>query len=217
LVGLIGAQPPSWQPSFAVLEQDRVEAAADLPDLRAPYAMLHPGASEESRRWPADRFVQVGNALAAQGLQIVVTGVEYERALVERIAAELERPAIPAVGRLSIGGLAALLKDAALVVSNDTGPMHLANAVGTPNVAIFWCGNYMNWAHFNQRGHRPLRSWTVTCPLCGADMAPDEKPDTGCDHNARLVDGVTVEQVLTEAFDLLAYHAALPASAANRT
>lgn len=205
LVRLAGAQPNQYEPRLPVTEADRAEVRQRLPELRQPYAVMHPGASDERRRWPTERFAQVGDALAEQGLKVVVTGTQHERDIVNAVIAGMKHPTVNACERLSIGGLAALLEAATIVISNDTGPMHLANAVGTPNVGIFWFGNAFNWAHPGRSKHRPLLSWTKHCPLCGQDMSVMDPPHDRCQHDTCFVDGVTVEEVLEAAFDLLAY------------
>jgi len=207
LVRLIGAEPCSVSPSLELTERDYADLRAALPDLPRPYIVIHPGANDVKRRWPAERFAQVADRLAQEGYEIIVTGDELERALVGAVVGGMQHPAINAFGKLSVGGLAALLAGASLVVANDTGPMHLANALDVPNVAIFWAGNYMNWAHFGRSRHRPLASWITHCPLCGGDMTRSTPPATDCDHQVCFVAGVTVEEVLAAAFDLLAYPA----------
>lgn len=205
LVKLVGAQPCSYEPRLAVTEHDRAEVRHKLPELGLPFAVLHPGASDARRCWPSDRFAQVGDTLAERGFYIVVTGTQHERSIVDSVISKMRWPAINACERLSIGGLAALLQSAAIMISNDTGPMHVANAVGTPNVGIFWWGNAFNWGHPGRTKHRPLMSWTRHCPLCGQDMSIIDPPRDRCQHDTCFVAEVSVEEVLEAAFDLLAY------------
>src|SRR5205807_1381925 len=80
------------------------------------------------------------------------------------------------VDALPLGGFAALLARAAVVVSNDTGPVHLAEAVGAPTVGLYWVGNLINGAPVDRARHRPLISWTIHCPECGEDCTRDLYP-----------------------------------------
>src|SRR5439155_11441481 len=126
VVGLVGAPPVTYRPRLALTDDDRKAAAAVVPDQARPLVALHPGATDDRRRWPADRFSAVGDALDAD---ILITGTGAERALVEQVAEGMRRPARTLVDALSLGGLAALYERCAVVISNDTGPVHVAGAV----------------------------------------------------------------------------------------
>ncbi len=109
--------------------------------------------------------------------------------------------------RLSIGGLAGLLSRCALVVSNDSGPLHVAAAVGAPTVGIYWCGNAINAAPPTRSRHRPLLSWTVHCPECGTDCSTAGhplRPGDGCTHRPSFLAQIPVREVAEEVVDLLA-------------
>ncbi|MEV0379269.1 glycosyltransferase family 9 protein [Nonomuraea sp. NPDC050643] len=103
---------------------------------------------------------------------------------------------------LGIGALAALYERCDLVIANDTGPRHLAAAVGTPTVAVYWCGNLINAGPLSRTAHRPLISWTTACPRCGASgVAPDAER---CPHDVSWVGDVSVDMVAEQAEELLA-------------
>jgi ADP-heptose:LPS heptosyltransferase len=105
-------------------------------DPGGPYAVVLPGASCPARRWPAERFRAVAAHLAGQGLPVAVTGPAGERDLVAAVAADT--PGVVALaGAFDVPDLAALLSGAAVAVTNNSGGMHLADAVGTPVVALF--------------------------------------------------------------------------------
>ena len=99
-----------------------------------PYVVLHPGASVPARAWPAESCAEAVEALADAGHRVVVTGGPGERALTARVAG---RRGIDLGGVTSLAGTAALLDGAAAVVVGNTGPAHLAAAVGTPVVSLF--------------------------------------------------------------------------------
>lgn len=89
-------------------------------------------------QWPVDSFANVGDALgAAYAATIVLTGTNAERTTLDKIAARMRSPHANLAGATTLRGLAALLENAALVVALDSGPMHIAAAVGTPTVGIF--------------------------------------------------------------------------------
>jgi ADP-heptose:LPS heptosyltransferase len=101
-------------------------------------------------------------------------------------------------GALSIGGLAALLSRCKVVVSNDSGPLHLAGAVGASTVGIYWAGNLINAGTLMRTRHRPHLSWQMECPLCGRNTMYDV-----CEHRPSFVDKVRPEEVIASALELL--------------
>lgn len=199
LVARVGARPTSLAPHLAVTESDRAAARAVVPPDAAPLVALHPGASDPRRRWPPEQFAAVGDTLAATGVRVVVTGTEGERDLVTAVVRGMQRPATNLCGRLTLGGLAGLLSRCAVVVANDTGPLHLAAAVGAPTVGIYWIGNLLTAGTPTRTRHRPLIAWRLACPVCGRNCITDD-----CPHRDSFVADVPMQDVLAAAHDLLA-------------
>jgi ADP-heptose:LPS heptosyltransferase len=85
-----------------------------------------------------------------------------------------------------------------VVVANGTGPHHLAAAVGTATVGIYWCFNIINADPNTRTLHRPVVSWRLDCPICGRSQVGD-----ACDHKVSYVADVPVEEVTRHALDLL--------------
>lgn len=106
--------------------------------LGRPFVLLHPGASCPARRYPVERFAEVARRLARSlGWPVLVTGSEREQEIGSRLS-ELAGPAtISLVGETTIAELAALIARATVLITNNTLPMHLADAVGTPAVILF--------------------------------------------------------------------------------
>ncbi len=103
-----------------------------------PYVVLCPFGNWNQKRWPPERFAALGDALAdRKQKRIVIAGAAKDRFLGERIAAVMKIKPVLLCGEMSLRQLAALLKRATLVVSNDTGPMHVAQSQGTKVVALF--------------------------------------------------------------------------------
>ncbi|MDD5088716.1 MAG: glycosyltransferase family 9 protein [bacterium] len=126
---------------FSVTNADRQEANALLTTMglsNAPrYVVLQSGASSPARQWPADRFAAVAQALSKHGVRSVLTGSAAEQITAEAISRLSGGAAISIAGRTNVGVLAAVLEGAEKVLSNDTGTIHLAAAVGTPTVGVF--------------------------------------------------------------------------------
>jgi ADP-heptose:LPS heptosyltransferase len=198
VVGLVGAAPVGLEPRLEVTGQDRAEAARALPEDGRPLVALHPGASDPRRHWPLEKLAAVAAELARKGARLVVIGTAAERAVCERLVALLEGRAESLCGRLRLSGLSGLLERCALLVGNDSGPVHLAAAVGTATVAVYWCGNLVNVGPLARARHRAVPSWRLHCPACGSDCI-----NGGCAHDVSLVAEVRVREVLAEALDLL--------------
>jgi ADP-heptose:LPS heptosyltransferase len=127
----------------------------DMPGIAGrPIACLHPGASLPERRWSASSFAAIGDRLAQHGFAVVLTGGPEERTLTAEVAARMRRGSVDVAGATSIGLLAALVSEAALVVCNDTGVSHVAAATRTPSVVISPVSDPRRWAPLDQDLHR---------------------------------------------------------------
>jgi ADP-heptose:LPS heptosyltransferase len=198
VVGLVGATTDKLEPTVIVTPSDRAAAASFLAPVRRPFAVLHPGASDPRRRWPPTSFAAVGDALAAAALDVVVIGGVGEQDLAATVVAAMQAPAHNLAESLSLAALAGLLAAAQVMVANDSGPRHLAAAVGVPTVGIFWCGNLLNYGPLTRTFHRPVVSWRLHCPVCGLDCTRGR-----CDHQASFVADVTAEDVCATVDDVL--------------
>jgi ADP-heptose:LPS heptosyltransferase len=139
------------------------------------YVCLHAGARLPSRRWPAARFAQVGDGLAARGWQVLLTGGTQERAIAGEVLGNMAAPALDLTGRTTLGALALLVSRAGLLVSNDTAVSHLAAATGTPSVIVSSGGDPVRWAPLDHRRHRVL-SAPAACRPCVFEICPIGHP-----------------------------------------
>jgi ADP-heptose:LPS heptosyltransferase len=201
VAALVGAIPVTLEPRLHVTASDRAEAAAVLADDDRPLVVLHPGANDSRRRWPVERLAVVGSELARKGARLAVVGTAAEQPLSNQLVAGLDGDAANLAGRLGLGGLAGLLEQATLLVGNDSGPRHLAAAVGTATVAVHWWVSLGTYGPLYRARHRAPTSWRLHCPACGANGV---QKDCRTRHEASLVADVTVDEVLAEALDLLA-------------
>jgi ADP-heptose:LPS heptosyltransferase len=126
--------------------------------------LIHPGAQLPSRRWPAERFAAVSDQLAADGWQIAITGTAAEASLTGAVLGAMTAPALFMAGATSLGGLAALVAHARLVVCNDTGISHIAAAVATASVVVASGSDTRRWAPLNHVRHRVLADYPACRP-----------------------------------------------------
>ena len=115
----------------------RLGRAADAPELEGPYVVVHPGASVPARAWAPRRHAELVDALVERGRRVVVTGDSSERPLTSLVAGPRRPEVADLGGRVDLAGLARVLAGAEAVVVGNTGPAHLAAAVGTPVVSLF--------------------------------------------------------------------------------
>ena len=103
----------------------------------APFAVIHPLSRRQNKCWPAARFRAVAERLISDRCALIFIGSDGERDDIAALLAPMKRPAINAAGRLTLSALLLLLQRATLYIGNDSGPMHMAAAVGVPVVALF--------------------------------------------------------------------------------
>ncbi len=203
VMAAVGAPPVRLYPQLEVTPQDLAEADAHLfragHDAERPLVALHPGATDPRRRWPPAHFAGLADALQAEGFQPVLIGGKVDAPLVEGIRRAAQKPLLDLSTGLSLFGLVGVLKRADLFVGNDSGPRHLAEAVGTKTVGVFTKSNLVDVAPLFRARNRAVVSWRSRCAECDVD-AVTEPP---CTHGASVLADVSVAEVLAEAVDLL--------------
>ncbi len=147
-----GADIISTQMEIYSSKQQKEKVSRHLEKYRQnhiPLVCLHPGARDLFKRWPLEHFATIGNMLLSHlGCQVFITGNNEERNLAESLAQQIPG-AMSVAGLFSIQELAEFYKNMQLLVSNDTGPMHIGFASQTPTVALFCatdpklCGPYL--------------------------------------------------------------------------
>jgi ADP-heptose:LPS heptosyltransferase len=200
IASLVGAIPVELEPKIELTQNDLAESFAVVPENKQPLILIHPGASDPTRYWPIEKFARVADILAQQGYQIAVTGTSFERALVEGVISAMREgeTALNLCGKLSLNGLTGLLARSALLISNDTGPAHLAGALGTPVVILYWVSNLITAGPITRLKNRPLVSFKIHCDVCGQDYTKGR-----CEHDFSLIEPISTQEVLEQAFDLL--------------
>jgi len=174
LTNAMGAPHECDALSFDLHAQDRADYAALVAEhgIEAHRLVLvHPGAQLPSRRWPAARFAEVADALAADGWQIAITGTAAEAELTATVLGMMTAPALHLAGSTSLGSLAALVDRARLVVCNDTGVSHIAAAMRTPSVVVASGSDTLRWAPLDRAMHRVLADYPP-CRPCSFHECP---------------------------------------------
>jgi heptosyltransferase-2 len=112
-------------------------AAAGVAEGERPVALAPGAAYGPSKCWPPERFARLADALAGEGLRAVLVGAPGEREVAARVVAAAATPPADLTGRVSLGGLKALLRGCRALVCNDAGARHVAVAFGVPVVCLF--------------------------------------------------------------------------------
>lgn len=201
LVGLVGATG-RVRARLSVTERDRGSGERALAGLPRPVVTIHPGATDPRRRWSIKGFAHVAARLATEGIGVAVIGSADETELVDRVVRLAHHRAVRGLaGAIDLTGLMGTLAASGVVLANDSGPRHLAEAIGTPTVGVFWCGNMINAGPFGRAAHRVRIGWTVRCPACDRDLTVVGGSD--CGHRDSWVAGVRADEVHTDVRDLL--------------
>jgi lipopolysaccharide heptosyltransferase I len=137
LAAAVDAQESVREFRIAVSPEDRAGAASMLAVSPRPRVVLHPAARWRTKLWEVERWREVAASLESVGIGVILTGGAEDRALASAIATGLCRPPLVLVGRLSLKQLVAVLGDVELMITVDSGPMHIAAVLGTPVVALF--------------------------------------------------------------------------------
>ncbi len=196
VAGLMGAEGEPdigiTPPAGAVKEMDAFLTDAGLAGCR-PLIGVNPGSLRPSHRWPLERFAAAANELVRRkGGGIVIVGAPADEHLAQPLLRLLSTPATSAAGRTDVGQFAALLARTDLLLTNDTGAMHMAAAVAAPVVAVFGSSDPRRVGPFAP----PERARVVTNHLCGLPNG------FGC-RDPRCLLNVSVDQVLEASLELL--------------
>lgn len=120
----------------AAMAEERLAGAGIRPDVRV--LGVAPGASHGPKRWPPERFARVADHMAkSRDMKVLLLGSEADRPVTGEVAHAMERRAVDWTGATDLAVLPAVVQRCALLVSNDSGPMHVATAVGTPVIGVF--------------------------------------------------------------------------------
>jgi ADP-heptose:LPS heptosyltransferase len=152
--------------------------------VNGKYAVLVPGAAQPNKRWPIERFAELAGKISERfGLSIVMSGSQGEREYIEAIQTGGKTRVVNLAGKTTVRELIPLMKRASLVVSNDTGPGHIAAALGVPIVMIFGATN-------------PARVCPYKRPQCVVAVEPNGRGMNADSYEPKHdINHITIEQV----------------------
>jgi heptosyltransferase-3 len=176
----------------ASLDQKLRDLKLDQPqfDSSRPFALLHPAAAFETKRWATENFARIAETLAARGLQTIAVVAPHEAAINAALVANSAAPVIT-FSDISLPLVTALAARASLFVGNDSGLAHIAAAVGTPSVVIFGSSNVAHW--------RPWAGGSVRSEVVREELPCQPCPGYTCaEFDApECIRRVSVERVTT--------------------
>ncbi|HEX4385268.1 MAG TPA: glycosyltransferase family 9 protein [Myxococcales bacterium] len=162
---LVGREVPRGRLQYFLAPDDVSRASSALVSagvsLDRPLLGLSPGANWETKRWPADRFAGLARRALAAGVQVVVQGNDAEAPLGRLIASSVPG-VVDLCGKLDLRALAGFISRCTAFVANDSGPMHIARALGVPTLAFF---GSTDPAMFDFTGHEVMFAG-VECSPC---------------------------------------------------
>jgi ADP-heptose:LPS heptosyltransferase len=198
-VGLVGAPPVGLEARLRPMPEFVNQAELLLGEASSPLVAIHPGATDPRRRWPTELFGEVAAACAADGCRVLVVGATDDKDLASQVVDAACSPRVTSLaGQLDLGTLAALLTRCSVLLGNDSGPRHLAQALGTPTVGLYWVGNVINAGPLGRSLHRTHLSWVTHCRECGSDVTQVGYTSVRCPHDPSLLTSIRPEDVLAD-------------------
>jgi heptosyltransferase-2 len=171
--------PTGGKPEFSMLIPPQVDAKVEslltslTVDRKKEIIVIHPGTGGSAKEWPAENFGHLAARLQVErDCQIIITGSTGEERKAEEVLRGTKGKAIPLVGRLSLKELTAVIKRASLFISNSTGPLHIAAAIGTPVLCMFpqiTTMNAVRWGPYTSRKRVLVPDRPLDCIECSKE------------------------------------------------
>jgi lipopolysaccharide heptosyltransferase II len=173
--------PEAVRLSYPVDSDERTAITARLAELGlppgAPRLIIHPGSGTAIKQWAPERWAAVADRLAAaRGAPVIFTGGDHELRLIETISGQMAAPAINLAGETNLSQLAALYEHAALVLGPDSGPLHLAAAVGAPTITLFGPADPAEFGPWGDPDKHAILTSPIACRPCRILEWPDDDP-----------------------------------------
>jgi len=188
---------PFWDPPyFYPLPEEKRKVSKLLRGIRRPIVCIFPGASIEERRWPTERWASVTEHLWSEGFQPVLLGGANERGLAHEITAQADCPLMNFCGDLSLSETGALFERTKLLISTDSGILHLGVLSGVPTVSLFGPGIAKKWGPKGEN-HIILNKELPCSPCTRFGETPP------CPMGAQCMTAIMVDDVIKATSELL--------------
>lgn len=196
----LGMDPFSGTRFFVPVTDEERKFARDItgPEASEGAVVISPGAKSHLKRWDAASYAHLADRIVSElGRKVLLTGSDDDREVVGYVRARMKEEAVDLCSRTSIGALSELMRRADLVITNDSAPLHVASAVGTPTIAIF--------GPSDDRKYGPLAENSVvikprvSCRPCGKALCSIGIAE-GC------ISRIDVEEVFTAAKKILQHN-----------
>ncbi|WP_309131479.1 glycosyltransferase family 9 protein [Brevibacterium sp.] len=210
VAALAGASPQVLEPELTVLESEARAGRDIVGEAPGPLLIVHPGATDPRRRWPNGHWIDVAVSAVSAGWQVIVVGGPEDRedgasiaaGARDRLTAAQGEQVRTLAGELTLPQLLGVFTRAEVVAGNDSGPRHLAAAVGAKTVGVYWVGNALNASPLSRARHRVLMSWVTRCPVCGIDITQVGWTAERCAHDPSIVAEVSPVTVWSAVLEL---------------
>lgn len=191
---VLGVAKIELKMELGITDEQQQQANDLLKDIDRPFVVLNPGANKPAKRWPAESFAAIADDLSSNyNFAVLVTGSLAEKDIIQAVVDAAECPVIDLIKRgVTLGSLKVVLKKAKLLVTNDTGPRHIAAALGTPLVSLFGPTDY-RWTAIDCPNERVL----ISEPFLPEQLIADDYPKI-CSMQK-----ITVGDVLSASAELL--------------
>jgi ADP-heptose:LPS heptosyltransferase len=160
LMDHLGIERKGSHLEFPLTENDHQELRnSELNLEQDSYVCVHPGSRGTWRQWPPAFFALLADICHEHGRQVIITGTKDEIEIAEEVANRMQHPSIIAAGKTTLGSMAALIQGAYAIISNCTGPAHIAAALRTRSIIISMDGEPERWTYQEDNLHFAL-DWT---------------------------------------------------------
>ena len=185
-----------WSPYFSPTNQEREKVNALLADIKKEVVCMFPGASIREKLWPTDRWSKVADELWKLGKQSIIIGGMAEIDMSQKIMDAANSPILNLCGKLSLSETAALFDRSRLLISTDSGILHIGAMCNIPTVSLFGPGIADKWGPKGER-HRIINKKLPCSPCTKFGTTPP------CPNRQECMTGITSNEVIDAAIDLL--------------
>lgn len=193
----VGIPTPIQNATFAISTKNDQWALSFLADHQIkqtlPIITIHPGSPIDIKRWKPERFAELANWLITQKrAQVLFVGVSDEIQLITQIQALMQYESINFAGKTTLPQLASILQKSSMFIGNDSGPMHLAAAVGIPTIGLYGPGDPKRFGPVGEKCYTIQKK--NDCPPCTGDIC--KFGDEGCLAMIQVKDVIDIVEKL---------------------